>query len=172
MSYTITAASPDTSDAVALIDELEASLDPLYPRSSRHGLSVAQLLDQRVAFFLIHSEGVMVGCGGVLLVGADDGDYGDYGEVKRMYVRPPFRGRGLARAMLDHLALYALAQGVTLLRLETGVHQHDAIALYERWGFTRIPPFGDYKEDPLSLFFEKRITADDQLPHLPCWPRS
>jgi GNAT superfamily N-acetyltransferase len=156
MSFTITATSPDAPDAIILIGELETQLDPLYPRASRHGLSVAQLLDQGVAFFLIRSEGEPVGCGGVKLVGADDGDYG---EVKRMYVRPPFRGRGLAREILDHLALYALAQGVTLLRLETGIHQHDAIALYERWGFTRISPFGEYKEDPLSLFFEKRITA-------------
>lgn len=157
MPFTITAASPDTPDAVALIGELEAQLDPLYPRASRHGLSVAQLLDQGVAFFIIRMEGEPVGCGGVLLVGADDGAYG---EVKRMYVRPPFRGRGLAGALLDHLASYTLAQGVTLLRLETGIHQHDAIALYERAGFTPIPPFGDYQEDPLSLFFEKRITAD------------
>lgn len=156
MSFTITATSPDAPGAVALIGELEAQLDPLYPRASRHGLSVAQLIDQAVAFFLIRSEGEPVGCGGVKLVGANDGDYG---EVKRMYVRPPFRGHGLARAMLDHLTLYTLAQGVTLLRLETGIHQHDAIALYERAGFTRIPPFGDYQEDPLSMFFEKRITT-------------
>lgn len=156
MSFTITVASPDMPDAIALIGELEAQLDPLYPRASRHGLSVAQLLDQGVAFFLIHSEGAPVGCGGVKFVGAEDGDYG---EVKRMYVRPPFRGRGLARAMLDHLASYTLTQAVTLLRLETGVHQHDAIALYERAGFTRIPPFGEYREDPLSLFFEKRLTS-------------
>ena len=156
MSLTITATSPDTPDAVVLIGELEAQLDPLYPRESRHGLSVAQLIDEGVAFFLIRCEGEPGGCGRVKLVGADDGDYG---EVKRMYVRPRFRGRGLARTMLDHLALYTLAHDISLLRLETGIHQHAAIGLYERAGFTRIPPFGDYKEDSLSIFFEKRITA-------------
>ena len=153
MSYTITAASPDTPDAVALINELETQLDPLYPRASRHGLSVAQLIDQGVAFFVIHSAGEPVGCGGVKLFGAD------YGEVKRMYVRPPFRGRGLARAMLEHLVSYSQTRGVSLLRLETGIHQREAIGLHERAGFTRIPPFGDYYEDPLSLFFEKSISA-------------
>lgn len=153
MSLSITATSPDTPEAIALIGELEAQLDPLYPRESRHGLSVAQLIDQRVAFFIIHSAGEPVGCGGVKLVGAE------YGEIKRMYVRPPFRGRGLARAMLDHLALYAQAHDISLLRLETGIHQQAVISLYERAGFTRIPPFGDYREDPLSLFFEKRVTA-------------
>lgn len=156
MSFSITVTSPDTPDAITLISELEAQLDPLYPRESRHGLSVAQLLAQRVAFFLIRSDGEPAGCGGVKLVGAD---CGNYGEVKRMYVRPPFRGRGLARAMLDHLALYAQAHGISLLRLETGIHQQAAIALYERAGFTRIPAFGDYQEDPLSIFFEKRITV-------------
>ena len=80
-----------------------------------------------------------------------------YAEIKRMYVRPGFRGQGLGQAMLDHLARYAAAHGVTVLRLETGIHQREAIALYERAGFRRIPPFGPYGEDPLSRFFEKRI---------------
>jgi len=74
-----------------------------------------------------------------------------------MYVRPPFRGLGFGKLMLNHLAGYAQTHGVGLLRLETGIHQAEAIGLYERWGFQRIPPFGAYKEDPLSLFFEKRI---------------
>jgi ribosomal protein S18 acetylase RimI-like enzyme len=59
--------------------------------------------------------------------------------------------------MLNHLAEYALQQGVEVLRLETGIYQLEAIGLYERFGFQCIPPFGAYKEDPLSVFFEKRI---------------
>ena len=81
----------------------------------------------------------------------------DYGEIKRMYVRPEFRGLGFAKLMLNHLADYARSQGVGTLRLETGIHQHAAIALYEQTGFRRIPPFGEYKDDPLSRFYEKRI---------------
>ena len=72
-------------------------------------------------------------------------------------VRPQFRGLGLAKLMLNHLVGYAQSQGIGLLRLETGVHQHAAIGLYERIGFQRIPPFGEYKDDPLSRFYEKRI---------------
>jgi ribosomal protein S18 acetylase RimI-like enzyme len=64
---------------------------------------------------------------------------------------------GFGKLMLDHLADFALANGVTLLRLETGIYQREAIALYERMGFNRIPPFGEYKEDPLSLFYEKQL---------------
>jgi GNAT superfamily N-acetyltransferase len=151
MTAVITAERPDTPDAIALITELEATLEPLYPRASRHGLSVERLIAEAVPFFVLRSGGIAAGCGGVKLFGTA------YGEIKRMYVRPPFRGHGFARLLLDHLSEYAQAQGVPLLRLETGIHQHEAIGLYERMGFYRIPPFGDYHEDPLSLFYEKPL---------------
>jgi putative acetyltransferase len=151
MSAIITPERPDTADAIILITELEAHLDPLYPRESRHGLSVEQLIAEAVAFFLLRSNGTPAGCGGIKLFGTA------YGELKRMYVRPQFRGSGFGRLMLNHLADYARAHGVALLRLETGIHQRAAIGLYERMGFQRIPPFGAYREDPLSLFFEKQI---------------
>jgi putative acetyltransferase len=156
MSDIITRERPDTADAVALINELEAHLAPLYPAESRHGFSVETLLAENVPFFLLRHDGTPAACGGIKLFGTE------YGEVKRMYVRPQFRGLGLAKLILDHLAEYALAHGVTLLRLETGIHQHAAIRLYERVGFARIPPFGAYLEDPLSLFYEKRLD-----PHAP-----
>jgi GNAT superfamily N-acetyltransferase len=136
---------------MTLISELEAQLEPLYPKTSRHGYSVEKLMKQGVAFFLTRHDGVLAGCGGIELFGTE------YGEIKRMYVRPQFRGLGLAKLMLDHLAAYARERNIHLLRLETGIHQKNAIALYERIGFQPIPPFGDYKEDPLSRFYEKRI---------------
>jgi len=134
-----------------LIDELDALLDPLYPRESQHGYSVEKLLAEGVAFFLIRVNGVPAGCGAVKLID------GEYAEIKRMYVRPQFRGTGLARSMLRHLSDYAQAQGIELLRLETGIYQPDAIGLYERAGFRLIPPFGEYREDPLSRFYEKQL---------------
>jgi GNAT superfamily N-acetyltransferase len=151
MSISITPERPDTPDASALIAELEAHLAPLYPRTSRHGYSIEKLLAEGVAFFLIRADAVPAGCGGVQLFGTE------YGEIKRMYVRPPFRGLGLAKQMLDYLADYARRRGVSLLRLETGIHQKAAIALYERMGFQSIPPFGEYQPDPLSRFYEKRL---------------
>ena len=74
-----------------------------------------------------------------------------------MYIRPQFRGLGLGKLILNHLAEYARHHGVGVLRLETGIYQVEAMGLYERWGFERIAPFGVYKEDPLSVFYEKRI---------------
>jgi len=153
MPVVIAPERPDSPDAVRLIDELESILDPLYPKTSRHGLSVEKLIVERVHFFVIRSDGEAAGCGGVKFYG------GEYAEVKRMYVRPSFRGIGLARLMLDHLAETTRHLGVTLLRLETGIHQREAIGLYESWGFRRIAPFGEYKEDPLSLFFEKQLSS-------------
>ena len=152
MSTVILAERPDTADAQALISELEAHLSPLYPTESRHGFSIEKLLREKVAFFVIRHDDAVAGCGGVKLFGSD------YGEVKRMYVRPRFRGLGLAKLMLEHLEEYVQKHGVRLLRLETGIHQKDAIRLYERMGFRSVPPFGEYKEDPLSRFYEKQIS--------------
>lgn len=151
MTTVIAAERPDTADAILLISELEAQLEPFYPRSSRHGYSVEKLMQQGVAFFVTRHDGVLAGCGGIELFGTE------YGEIKRMYVRPQFRGLGLAKLMLDHLAAYARERNVHLLRLETGIHQKAAITLYEQMGFQRILPFGTYREDPLSRFYEKRI---------------
>jgi putative acetyltransferase len=140
----------DSPDARALIAELESELDPLYPEQSRHGYSVDKLLREAVAFFVTRHGGAAAGCGGVQL-------YDEYGEIKRMYVRPGFRGLGLGRLMLDHLANHARLHGLTLLRLETGIYQDAAIGLYEAFGFTRIPPFGAYRVDPVSAFYELRL---------------
>ena len=148
----ILAERPDTAEAQALIAELEDHLASLYPAESRHGYSVEKMLREGVAFFVVREEGAPAGCGGVQLFGAE------YGELKRMYVRPQFRGLGLGKMILDRLVEHARRHGVRLLRLETGIYQEEAIGLYEAAGFQRIPPFGSYKkEDPLSVFFEKRI---------------
>jgi GNAT superfamily N-acetyltransferase len=153
MSTTITQERPDTPDAVTLITELEAHLNPLYPAVSRHGFSVEKLIREEVAFFVLRCADTPAGCGGIKFFD------NSYGELKRMYVRPQFRGMGLAKALIDHLADYARAHQIFLLRLETGIHQHEAIGLYERQGFTRIPPFGPYTDDPLSLCYEKLLTT-------------
>lgn len=153
MPTEITNERPDTADASALIAELDAHLIPQYPIESHHGFSVDKLLRENVAFFVIRQDGLAAGCGGILLVGSE------YGEIKRMYVRPAFRGKGLSKLMLEHLAGYAREHGITLLRLETGIHQREAIGLYERMGFVQIPPFGPYPVDPLSRCYEKRIES-------------
>ena len=151
MAAVITPEHPASPDATVLIAELDAHLEPLYARESRHGFSVQKLIADSVAFFIVREDGVPAGCGGIKLFGTE------YGEIKRMWVRPQFRGLGFGKLMLDHLAEFARSHGIEILRLETGIHQHAAIRLYEQIGFRRIPPFGPYTDDPVSRCYEKRI---------------
>jgi len=151
MPVTIAAERPDTLDAAALINELQTHLESFYPPESRHGFSVEKLIAQGVAFFVLRVDGRAAGCGGILLVRKE------YGEIKRMYVRPEFRGREYGKRLMDHLAAHATSHGVVLLRLETGIHQQAAIRLYEGYGFRRIPPFPPYFEDPVSRCYEMSL---------------
>lgn len=152
MPLTIAQERPDTPELAAMIAELTQILShPDYPPTSIHGYSVQKLIDQGVAFFVLREAGFAAACGGIQLFGDE------YAELKRMYVRPQFRGRGYAKQMLEALAAHARGRGVTLLRLETGMHQREAIGLYESWGFTRRGPFGGYLDDPVSVYMERRL---------------
>jgi GNAT superfamily N-acetyltransferase len=152
MPVTIMEERPDSADALQLIAELQTQLNSLsYPPESRHGFSVEKLLREGVAFFVTRRDDVPAGCGAIKLFGTE------YGEIKRMYVRPRFRGLGLGKLMLTRLANYVLERQVSLLRLETGIYQTEAIRLYERFGFQRRGPFGEYENDPLSIYFEKQL---------------
>jgi putative acetyltransferase len=91
-----------------------------------------------------------IGCGLII-------NHGDYAELKRMYVTPEWRGRGIGRRILEALEMNARAAGLTMLRLETGVSQPEALRLYEQAGYTRCQRFGKYPDDPLSVFMEKRL---------------
>jgi len=156
MPFVIAQERPDEPAARRLILELEAHLAPRYPAASRHGFSVERMLTEGVEFFVLRADGEAAACGGLLVVEAAPDDVA-YGEVKRMYVCEAFRGRGFGKAILDHLAAHAYARGVDVLRLETGVHQAEAIGLYERVGFNRIAAFGPYVDDPLSRYYELRL---------------
>jgi GNAT superfamily N-acetyltransferase len=151
MTTTITLELPNTHDAIMLIEELEEHLAPFYPATSRHGYSVEKLIQQSVVFFITRHNNTPAGCGGVQFFGDE------YGELKRMFVRPQFRGLGLAKLMLEHLENYTREHNIHTLRLETGIHQKEAIGLYQQTGYQKRPPFGKYTNDPLSLFFEKKI---------------
>ena len=153
MSVTIEEVQPDCVDAVELIRELDEHLDQQpYTASSRHAFSVDKLVREGVVFFLAYYLDQLAGCGGVKLFARD------YAEVKRMFVRPTYRGLGVGMKILDRLAEHTQANNIELLRLETGIYQKEAIGLYEKYGFKRRPPFGEYREDPLSIYFEKSLT--------------
>jgi putative acetyltransferase len=147
----ITIESPDQPEVVELIAELDAYQSSLYPPESTHFLDLASLKQPNVLFAVARdTEQRAVGCGAIVV-------YRAYGELKRMYVHPRGRGQGVARAMLTMLEARATAAGCTLLKLESGPFQLEALALYARSGFERRGPFGEYRDDPLSVFMQKRI---------------
>lgn len=111
---------------------------------------------QRRAALFVYAENRLVGCGGYVI-------HADHGELKRMFVLPETRGLGIGRRLLDHLEEHARAAGVRTLRLETGIYQPEALRLYERAGYVRRGPFGEYGHDPLSVFMEKSLAAREGL---------
>ena len=155
MGITIERLSGPTPDARALIAELDEVLGALYEPEQRHGLSIEQVFQPNVRFFMAQIGDAAVGCGALAL-------FDDYAEVKRMYTREAARGRGIGKALLGRLETEARNVGKPMLRLETGTLQAAAIGLYERCGFRAGEPFGHYAELPpnriaTSLFYEKPL---------------
>lgn len=109
----------------------------------------AQLADA-----VARTDALAVGCGGLRPLDATSA------EIKRMYVRPTHRRRGLSRQILDELEFRARSQGWFRLRLETGPAQIAAIGLYEAAGYRKIPNFGAYQGHAASLCFEKALDQD------------
>jgi len=155
MNITIEQISEPTPELRDLIGELDDVLNAAYEPHQRHGLAIAQLFEPHVRFFIARLDDAAVACGGVAL-------FDGYAEVKRMYTRPAVRGRGVAKAVLRRLEQEARASGKTMLRLETGHYQAEAVGLYRRAGFISCGPFGHYAQMPArdietSLFFEKAL---------------
>jgi putative acetyltransferase len=143
--------TPDQPEVRAMLSRLDALHADLYPAESNHLLDVRALLLPEVKFLVARDDaGRAIGCAALVR-------RGDYAEIKRMFVDEAARGQGIGRALLDQLALHALASHLHALRLETGIHQLPALRLYEGFGFTRCLPFGDYQPDPLSVFMEKPL---------------
>lgn len=109
-------------------------------------------------FLLARIEGRPVGCIGLRRY--DD----DTGEIKRMYVIPEARRRGVGRVLLGALEAQARRLGYRIVILETGVRQPEALALYASSGYQRIPNFGHWADSPLSRCLRKELAPpDDQL---------
>lgn len=152
MTFAIALEDPAKPEIVALLEDGERYGASLYPAESNHFLSIDELRADNVLFAVARDgDGIAIATGALAL---NDG----WAELKRMWVVPQARGRGLSKALLVALETRARDAGITWLRLETGIANHEALGLYERSGFVRIGPFGDYRPDPLSVFMEKRLS--------------
>ena len=144
---------PATAEIVALICDAETFSARLYPAESNHHLPLDALRGAAVRFLVARDEADRaVGIGAVAL-------HGDWAEIKSMWVVEAARGRGVAGRILDRLVALAAEAGASVVRLETGVASHAALALYARFGFRRRAPFADYRDDPLSVFLERSLAG-------------
>jgi putative acetyltransferase len=153
MSFTISKESPLGADLALLMARHTADMHADTPPESIHMMDAGQLAVPQVAFFVLREAGVAQAMGAFKRLS------GSHAEIKSMHVLAEARGRGLSKAMLDHLILEARAAGVTQLSLETGVQPTfvAARALYTKAGFTECPPFEGYVEDPNSVFMTRSL---------------
>jgi GNAT superfamily N-acetyltransferase len=138
---------PGVSLVAALLDELRSR----YDAEDDDAPSADDLAPPTGIFFVVSRDDVPIGCGGLKSFG--DG----IGEVKRMYVVPEERRRGVARFVLSHVEAEAHRRGYRELRLETGALQPEAIALYASAGYALIPCWGVYEHAPWSRCMVKHL---------------
>lgn len=147
---TIAAESPDTPEVRALLAASEEAMNALYPAEANFMLDVAGLMVPEVTFLVARRDGEAVACGALA---RREG----WAEIKRLFVAPAARGLGLSKRLIAALEEAAAAQGIAVIRLETGDRQPEALGLYRSTGYSERGAFADYPPGPPSLFFEKQI---------------
>jgi len=145
----------DADEITALVEAQQAEMRELYSGEADIGPTreAAMFVEPDGAFLVVRDEGRAIGCGGVCRFD------GTRAELKRMYVAPEARGRGLGRLLLVELEAEARRLGYAGIVLETGDRQPEALGLYASAGYERIPCYGVYATRALSLCFEKTLGA-------------
>ena len=144
---------PFSPDAARLIAALSAEIRTLYGGDGSGGFSPEDATGPSSAFVLARADGEAVGCGAL----RPFEKMHEVGEVKRMFVAPEWRGRGIARLILEALEQIAAQEGYLLLRLETGLLQPEAMCLYRSAGYREIPCLSTHHEHHESVCFEKPV---------------
>ena len=142
---------PRQADLLELMRQGDEFTLGLYPPESSHLLGVDELEQPEVTVFAAREDGTALGM--VALVDRHDGT----AELKRMFVLPQARGRGVAADLIRALEDFATAHDIRVVQLETGPLQDSALRLYERSGYRLIPNFGKYVGDPNSVCYEKAL---------------
>ncbi len=145
--------NPDDAEVRALIDASDDFYLDLYPAESNHLESVDDLKQPNVLFVGARVDGQLAASGAAKIMRDDS----TYAEIKRVFVLPVYRGRGLSRQIMCWIESELSGRGIRLFRLETGIRQPEALGLYAALGYAERGPFGRYLPDPLSVFMEKRI---------------
>ena len=140
-----------SSEVHHLMEASTILLQSLYPEESNHLVDPDDLSEPGNLLLGAEDLDTLIGCVGYV-------DKGSYAEVKRLFVSQEFRRQGVARVLMAELESRAFDAGYTVLRLESGTHQPESVALYESLGYRIRTPFGGYIDDPLSIFMEKKLT--------------
>lgn len=137
----------------ALLAEHLAEMRRISPPESVHALPVEGLRQPDITFWTAWSGNDLLGCGALRQLSAV------HGEIKSMRTANAHRGKGVAKALLEHIVEEAIRRGYETLSLETGSQREfePARTLYERSGFACCPPFADYVEDPNSVFMTRSL---------------
>ena len=142
-------------ETLRLVGRLWDELGALYPEVKGPPSAPDEIAGERASSFVVAwVKGEPVGCGAFRPFSEDEDDVA---EIKRMYVETRMRGRGISRSILVKLEKLARDCGYTVVRLETGIRQPNAIRLYETSGYHRIERYGRHRDDPLSVCFEKSL---------------
>lgn len=149
-------ADPLAPELLLLVQHLWDELAQLYPEAKAPPSAPPIVAGERSGFVVAWLEGAAVGCGAFRPLAPNEPAVV---EIKRMFVEPSARRRGVSRAILWELERLARASDFSVVRLETGMRQPGAIRLYETSGYQRIERFGRYRDDPLSVCFEKALTS-------------
>jgi GNAT superfamily N-acetyltransferase len=158
MNLTIIPTDPTNPDATVLIQRLSAELGNRYGDDGSGAFSVEDVQIPRSVFVIAYVDGNPMGCGALKPFSPETPGIA---EVKRMFVEPHVRGRGLSRKILANLEDVALENGYDTVRLETGKKQPEAIGLYKSAGYYQIPCYGQFAHRPLSVCFEKKIFKEE-----------
>jgi len=144
--------SGSAAEVKALVEQLWRELGELYPEMQAARFN--EISGPGSGFVVAWLEDKAVGCGAWRPFAPDEPKVV---EIKRMFVEPKARGRGISRLILSELEVCARADRYSVVRLETGLRQPPAVGLYETSGYYRIEPYGRYRNDPLSVCFEKAL---------------
>jgi putative acetyltransferase len=153
MALMIAEEHPLTPDLALLFERHTADMHADTPPESIHMMDKGALAAPGIRFFVLRDGGTPLAMGAFKRIDAT------HAEIKSMHVLHEARGRGLSKAMLDHLVAEAARDGFIRLSLETGVQPTFVAArgLYERAGFIDCPPFEGYGPDPNSIFMTKAL---------------
>jgi putative acetyltransferase len=157
MAVSVSVESPLQDEVRQLIGELNQALLALTPAEFCYHMTAEEMARSDTTVFVAREDGAAVACGALRRHG--DG----VGEVKRMYTRPAYQGRGIGGHILEAIESLARSKGISRLVLETGDRHPAAWRVYERGGFERCGAVLDYPDTGYSVFYAKTLTTERTL---------